>query len=481
MADGQLVRRVEEQIRDMQGAEKDELIKSTTKRPDGSQPQTIEGVESIPPIPMEVNEMAEKLGTTGFDLEVEQYGENIRSLPHYKFSLAATRFLSDHFERLSKLERETYGEPGKPIVKRLAEVVEKPVEWFWKGRIPRGKLTVIDGDPGSGKSWLTSYLAARVTVGDPLPGEEDANRHPERVLLLSEDDEADTIKPRIRVMGGDETKIDLLRGVLEREGKISRVSLANIAPLRRTIEVWRPGLVIVDPTIRYLGQMDTNKATAVRSILDPLSDVAKEFGCAIVCVRHLNKDAVLKALYRGQGSMDFIGAARSAFIVVEYPDNPKVRVICHTKSNNAPLAPSFTFRIEQSKDEIGRFILGDTITLTADELANAPQGKRSLSEGEDKLELAKGFLLGMLIRGQTPQAVIMDCAGRMDIKERTLERAKAALKIASHRLGNQWVWELPANIATHPGAVGGVVDSTEGCHAEQVGGGVDAVEGRHGE
>jgi len=291
--------------------------------------------------------MAEELDTTDFDLEVEQYGENIRSLPHYKREQAATSFMDVYVKRLIKLDRETYGEYGKPIVKRLSEVEEQSVQWFWMGRIPRGKLTVIDGDPGSGKSWLMSYLAARVTVGDPLPGEE-GNRNPERVLLLSEDDEADTVKPRMRVMGADETNIYLLRGALEREGKISRVQLANIATLRKTVETWKPGLVIVDPVVRYLGQIDTNKATAVRSTLDPLSDVAKDFGCAIVCVRHLNKDSVLKALYRGQGSMDFIGAARSAFIVVEHPDNRKVRVICHTKSNNAPLAQSLTFRIEQS-------------------------------------------------------------------------------------------------------------------------------------
>jgi len=393
--------------------------------------------------------MSEELSTTDFDLEIKQYGANIRSLPHYKLSLASTRFLSEHFERLSQLERESYGEPGKPIVKRLSEVEEKPLEWFWRGRIPRGKITVMDGDPGSGKSWLTGYLAARVTVGDPLPGEEGINRNPERVLLLSEDDEADTIKPRMRVMGGNETNIYLLRGVLERKGKISRVQLANIATLRRTVEIWKPGLVIVDPVVRYLGQMDTNKATAVRSTLDPLSDMAKDFGCAIVCVRHLNKDSVLKALYRGQGSMDFIGAARSAFIVVEHPNNPKVRVICHTKSNNAPLAQSLTFRIEQSGDEIGRFILGDTISLTADQLANVPQGQGSLSEGEDKLELARGFLLGVLIRGQTPQAVVMDCAGKVGIRERTLERAKGALKVKSFKTGSQWVWELLTDIATN--------------------------------
>jgi len=204
--------------------------------------------------------------------------------------------------------------------------------------------------------------------------------------------------------------------------------------------------------------MDTNKATAVRSVLDPLSDVAKDFGCAIVCVRHLNKDSVLKALYRGQGSMDFIGAARSAFIVTEHPNNPKVRILCHTKSNNAPLALSLTFRIEQSGDKIGRFVLGDTIALTADELANMPQGQGSLTGTEDRLELARGFLLGILIQGQTPQAVVMDCAERVGIKERTLERAKRISKIASHKMGSQWVWELLINIATHPGAVDGGVD-----------------------
>ncbi len=153
--------------------------------------------------------------------------------------------------------------------------------------------------------------------------------------------------------------------------------------------------------------------------------------------------------------MDFIGAARSAFIVTEHPNNPKVRILCHTKSNNAPLALSLTFRIEQSGDKIGRFVLGDTISLTADELANMPQGQGSLTGTEDKLEQARGFLLGMLIRGKTPQAVVMDYAERLEIKERTLQRAKGALKIKSYKMGNQWVWELVTNIATHTDTVGG--------------------------
>jgi len=417
-----------------------------------------------------MNDQHGELDTTDCNWEVERFGKNISSLPHYQQDQVVTSFMDFHVKRLIKLDRETYGSYGKPIVKRLSEVVERPVQWFWEGRIPRGKLTVMDGDPGSGKSWLTSYLAAQVTVGDPLPGEEGVKRNPERVLLLSEDDEADTIRPRIRVMGGNEENIYLLRGVLERRGKISQIQLANVATLRKTVEVWKPGLVIVDPVVRYLGQMDTNKATAVRSTLDPLSDVAKDFHCSIVCVRHLNKDSVLKALYRGQGSMDFIGAARSAFIVTEHPNNPKVRILCHTKSNNAPLALSLTFRIDQSGDKIGRFVLGDTIALTADELANMPQGQGSLTGTEDKLELARGFLLGMLIQGQIPQAVVMDRAGEVGIKERTLERAKGALKIQSHKIGTKWVWELPMDIA-----VGGGVHANEGCQVEKLGGGLDEM------
>ena len=135
--------------------------------------------------------------------EAQQSGESTANLEETqppKLKKAIGSFLLDLLRRAWKAEQEKYGEPGLPVVVKLADIEEKQVEWWWEGRIPRGKLTVIDGDPGLGKSWLTNYLIAQATVGNPLPGEAQ-KRRAHRVLLMSEDDPEDTIKPRLRVMG----------------------------------------------------------------------------------------------------------------------------------------------------------------------------------------------------------------------------------------------------------------------------------------
>lgn len=379
--------------------------------------------------------------------EAQQSGESAANLeetqpPELKKAIGS--FLLDMLRRAWKAEQEKYGEPGKPVVVKLADIEEKQVEWWWEGRIPRGKLTVIDGDPGLGKSWLTNYLIAQATVGNPLPGEAQ-KRRAHRVLLMSEDDPEDTIKPRLRVMGADLEKVLILKGMQGEQGAVKKITLSEIATFRKTLLIWRPDVVIIDPAVRYMGDLNTNAATEVRSVLDPLTEAAKEFNCAIIAIRHLNKDEMKKAMYRGQGSMDFIGAARSAFVVVEHPDDDsKLRVLCHTKINNAPKSPSLTFSIQQDADKIGRFVLGFEIDETADELLDARRNNSQPAKRNGKLDIAKGFLWGALSWDARSASEIVAKAEKANIKERTLERAKQTAGIVSIKKGDEWFWDYPA-------------------------------------
>jgi RecA-family ATPase len=134
---------------------------------------------------------------------------------------AARSYIMDRLERLNRIERERHGVPGESIVTSLADIEEMPVRWFWSGRIPYGKLTIVDGDPGVGKSMFMCHIAALASIGKPLPGESE-QREPNQILFLSEDPPEDTIKPRIRVMGGDMQRVMVHRGVLVKQGCISK-------------------------------------------------------------------------------------------------------------------------------------------------------------------------------------------------------------------------------------------------------------------
>src|SRR5215475_15812116 len=132
---------------------------------------------------------------------------------------AVENYIRERLQRLNRIEKEKFCEPGDSIVTSLADIEEIPVSWFWSGRIPYGKLTIVDGDPGVGKSMFMCHIAALASVGKPLPGESE-ERKPNQILFLSEDAPEDTIKPRIRVMGGDMQRVRVYRGVWQEQGSI---------------------------------------------------------------------------------------------------------------------------------------------------------------------------------------------------------------------------------------------------------------------
>lgn len=262
-----------------------------------------------------------------------------------------------------------YGRYGRPNVDdddiedeglssvRLSQVEEERLYWLWRGRIPLGAITLLDGDPGLGKSLLTLDLAARVSTGrempDGTPGVE--GEGPQRVLLFSaEDDPARTILPRLRAAGADLDLVELGQGAwTQRTGKKSLEHRNFLLP--RDVEVlqWKleedsnPLLVIIDPLMAFLeGRVNSWRDQDVRAALAPLAKIAQKSWAAIVIVRHLNKAAGASAIYRGGGSIGIIGAARSGLLVAKSPDDPEhERVLASVKSNLGPPMPSMRYQV----------------------------------------------------------------------------------------------------------------------------------------
>jgi AAA domain len=321
-----------------------------------------------------------------------------------------------------------------PIAVRISDVQREEVTWLWHHRIPRGKLTIIEGDPGEGKSFLSQAIAAAVTVGFGLPRE--ARRDPESVVLMSaEDGLGDTIRPRLEDMGADLGRVIALRGLIDGDGKERPLTLADLDVIEKAIVEHQPALVIVDPIVAYVAGKDTHKANEVRSLLAPLAALAEKHKTAVLTIRHLNKGTG-KAAYRGQGSVDFLAACRSAFLAGEDPENPDQKVLCHIKANLGPKTPSLTYTINE-----GRFLWGEETSITAEQVLAVP------IEGDErsKVEEAKSFLEDTLSNGPVASSEVEKEAKGAGITQTTLRRAKTALGVKPKKasFGGGWIWSLP--------------------------------------
>ena len=307
----------------------------------------------------------------------------------------------------------------------MSEINAEEVQWLWYPYIPLGKLTILQGDPGEGKTSFILAVIAALTRGDPLPECERAAEPMNVIYQTAEDGLADTIKPRLESAGADCTRVLVID-----EGK-RELTLCD-ARLEEAIRRTAAKLIVLDPLQAYLGSdVDMHRANEVRPVLKRLSLMAERTQCAVILIGHMNKNSNGKSSYRGLGSIDFQAAARSVLIVGRIKDEPEVRVVCHTKSSLAPEGKAIAFRLDKNNgfEWIGEY------DISADELLNG-EGKGQ------KTRKAKEFLLEILADGGMAQKKIEEEAEKLGIKKKTLRNAKMELGIDSVKRGNQWYWML---------------------------------------
>ena len=248
------------------------------------------------------------------------------------------------------LEPEGESVPGVsvPRVVRLVDVAPEAVSWLWPGYIPRGKVTLLAGDPGLGKSWLRVDLAARVTVGGETPDRQHRMETAAVVLLTAEDGLADTVRPRIDAQGGDASLVHVFEGIVDPDGHERLPTLVDdIAMLEQVVLSTHAHLVIIDPLNAYTGRTDSHVDAQVRRALTPLAKMADRTGAAGLVVMHLNQATTQPALYRVQGSIGYVGAARSVLLVVHDKDDPALRVMAPIKANLVGEMPALAFTITE--------------------------------------------------------------------------------------------------------------------------------------
>lgn len=323
---------------------------------------------------------------------------------------------------------------AEPLTVKMATIQSEKVDWLWPNRIPLERLTLWDGDPGAGKSILSLAIATAVSRGDPLPGGDVSA--PGNILLMSiEDGFADTVRPRLDAMGADVERISIpnpKRGLAP--------SLMNAAAIEQMVKVVDPKLLILDPIIAFSGRKDADKAGQVRELLAPLMDMARRYSFACIMIRHFTKQENYKAMYRGAGSIDWMAAVRSAFIIAE--DEEGLRTLAHVKNSLGPKSPSLSFFI-YGENGVARFKWGEEVATSAEELLASNQTGTKKRE-RNQLDAAKAWLEKELANGPMPSNAVRDKAETDGIAWRTVWRAKEELvvKASKERGSGEWFWRL---------------------------------------
>jgi putative DNA primase/helicase len=334
------------------------------------------------------------------------------------------------------------------VIHRVSDVEAQPIQWLWYQRIALGKVTLIAGDPGLGKSQLTAFLAAMVSTGGSWPNSDGVSPSGSVIMLSCEDDVADTIRPRLEAVGADLKRVHVIEAVKTGEGKSRGFDItADLAKLEEEMKrIPNVRLVTVDPITAYLGGTDTHRTSDVRAALGPLQVLAAQYGVAVVAVSHLNKaGGVGKSVNAVTGSGAFVAAARASFLVVKDEADEDRRLLIESK-NNLGHAPGLSYRINQ-RTLVGGIVAPfvefepGTVNKTADEALGA-----SISSNEGvAIREAMQFLWTELASAEVPTKEILKLALEAGIAARTLRRAAdniGVMKVKGAFKGG-WAWRLP--------------------------------------
>lgn len=315
----------------------------------------------------------------------------------------------------------------------MKDVAVQTTEWLWFPYIPFGKLTIMQGDGGDGKTTTALQIAAAVTTGALLPECSHAVGPFDVIFQTAEDGLGDTVKPRLLQAQADVSRVHVVDESLE------GLTL-NDARIEQAILQTGARLIILDPLQAYIGaKVDMHRANEVRPVLKKVGDIAEKYGCAFVVIGHLNKSAS-KGQYRGLGSIDIYSAARSVLTFGRMKDEQYQRAFAHVKSNLAPEGASIAYELPP---ETGFRWLGKSDVTAGELLGSDFEG--GWRKKETTFDRAAALLQHELAQHSLPAEEVYRKAEELEISKRTLDSAKAQLSVKSRKKGTQWFWELPSD------------------------------------
>lgn len=308
-------------------------------------------------------------------------------------------------------------------IRRYSNVKARKIDWLWYPYIAFGKITLLQGDPGDGKSTFALQLTALLTTGKKLP---DGTRGREPINVIyqcKEDDPADTIKPRLLQAGANCDRVLFL-------GNGEDLTLDD-ERLEKSILDSKARLIIFDPIQSFLSEdADMVNAVKMRSIMAQLAKIAQKTNCAILLIGHMNKASGGKELYRLLGSIDLAASARSVLMISRDEDDPDVRYMKQIKNNLGYQGLTITFKFDRHGFHWGEVIVPDKELIEI--------GKQAAP-----LDRAKEAIIALLQNGDCKATEVSEHLELLDISTRTSNRAKKELKIRTYKSGNAWYWHLP--------------------------------------
>lgn len=331
-----------------------------------------------------------------------------------------------------------------------ASLKPEPVKWLWHGWLARGKLHIIAGAPGTGKTTVAMAIAATLSTAGRWP--DGAHCEPGDVVIWSgEDDPADTLLPRLIAAGADPRRVHFVDSVTEAEGKRPFSPAADLDLLSETMDrlEQRPALLIVDPVVSAVAG-DSHKNAEVRRALQPLVDLASRHGCAVLGVTHFTKGTQGRdPVERVTGSLGFGALARVVMATAKRPeDEGGGRMLARAKNNLGPDDGGFVYDFDVTEPlpgiEATRVLWGNALEGSARELLASAETETDPEE-RSELDEAKDFLLDSLAAGPIASKEILKDARECGIAEKTLRRAQKALGVLAEKkdFSKGWQWRLP--------------------------------------
>jgi hypothetical protein len=323
-----------------------------------------------------------------------------------------------------------------PVIRCVADVEAREVDWLWDGWLPFGMLSGIEGNPSEGKTFIGLEIAAQGSKGlQPYPR---TKCEPFNTLYMSyENSTAHTTKQRFAAMGGDDSRLFTLDGKRGPDGTVRPITLVDVESIEMAIKDTKARLVVIDPLQSYMGaNVDSHKANETRPLLDGLAKIAERLNVCIVIIRHLAKGSGARAIHRGLGSIDIAGAMRSVLMIGSAPDDPQNRAIIHTKNNVGPLSGPLRFAIEKT-GKSAKVVWKGKSDLTAADLDAPEQGRKNKTQ----IERAREYLRATLANGPK---LVTELVEEGEFTERVLERAAAGM-VDKRRPGGKhrpWEWAL---------------------------------------
>jgi len=340
---------------------------------------------------------------------------------------------------------------SKAIIQCFTDIQPEPIKWLWPERIALGKLTLIAGDPGLGKSLISITIASTISTGSAWPLGDTSAPIGDIVFISAEDDPGDTVRPRLDASKADCNRVYILKAVqsteTDAEGKIIQrmFSLKNDVAILEEVLSSLPNckLVVIDPISAYMDGTESHANADVRGLLAPLAELASRYKVAVVAISHLNKNNNGNAMYRTMGSLAFVAAARAAFLVTKDKETPGRVLVLPIKNNIAKVKTGMAYSVIEAENGAPLMAWETTpVEMTADD-ALSIGGQSDDDKGDT--DWAIDFLEDVLRKGPISATEIFKESKKLGIKEKALRRAQKKLGINPRKLSfsGGWVWSMP--------------------------------------